>query len=99
MQKNGHRVDPLMVRSLDAPDAWAVGHVVAARRNGEAEMASKAVTPVELLMRYLEAEGVGYIFGIPGGPLMPLYEAMFDHGGIRPIITKHEEGASFMADG
>jgi acetolactate synthase I/II/III large subunit len=62
-------------------------------------MSARSWTAVEVLMRYLEAEDVRYIFGIPGGPLMPLYEAMFDHGGIKPIISKHEEGASFMADG
>ena len=55
---------------------------------------------VQILLKYLEAEGVKYIFGIPGGPLMPLYEAMFDGGQkIKPIIAKHEEGAAFMADG
>jgi acetolactate synthase I/II/III large subunit len=30
---------------------------------------------------------------------MPLYEAIFDRSKIRPILTKHEEGAAFMADG
>ncbi|MBI4397098.1 MAG: thiamine pyrophosphate-binding protein [Elusimicrobia bacterium] len=61
--------------------------------------ATRQLTAVQLLLRYLEAEGVGHIFGIPGGPLMPLYEAIFDFGKIRPILAKHEEGAAFMADG
>jgi acetolactate synthase-1/2/3 large subunit len=56
-------------------------------------------TAIGLLVKYLEAEGADCIFGIPGGPLMPLYEAIFDSGKIRPIITRHEEGAAFMADG
>lgn len=59
----------------------------------------KTVTAVELLVRQLEAEGVAYVFGIPGGPLMPLYETIFDRNRIQPILTKHEEGAAFMADG
>lgn len=54
---------------------------------------------VQVLLAYLEQEGVDTIFGIPGGPLMPFFEGIFDRGKIRPIITKHEEGASFMADG
>jgi acetolactate synthase I/II/III large subunit len=54
---------------------------------------------VQLLLKYLEAEGVEYVFGIPGGPLMPLYEAIFERKKIQPIIAKHEEGAAFMADG
>jgi len=74
---------------------------VAERRavsGGDAAQASRD-TAVGLLLKYLEAEGADCIFGIPGGPLMPLYEAIFDSGKIRPIITKHEEGAAFMADG
>lgn len=71
----------------------------------EAEVQPKAAAPAlrataaGLLLKYLEAEGADCIFGIPGGPLMPLYEAIFESGKIRPIITKHEEGAAFMADG
>lgn len=57
------------------------------------------LTAVSVLMRQLEHEGVTHVFGIPGGPLMPLYEAMFDSGQVRPIIAKHEEGAAFMAEG
>ncbi|MBI3288221.1 MAG: thiamine pyrophosphate-binding protein, partial [Elusimicrobia bacterium] len=54
---------------------------------------------VHLLLDYLEQEGVEYIFGIPGGPIMPLYEALYDRGRIKPVLAKHEEGAAFMADG
>src|ERR1041385_836619 len=60
---------------------------------------SDTITAIQLLLRYLEAEKVDYIFGIPGGPLMPLYEAIFDSRRMRHILTKHEEGAAFMADG
>src|SRR5439155_12927643 len=56
-------------------------------------------TAAQLLIRYLEAEGVKHVFGIPGGPLMPIYEALHDSGKIQPILAKHEEGAAFMADG
>lgn len=57
------------------------------------------ITAVKLLLKYLKAEGVEYIFGIPGGPLMPLYEALHELGGIRAVLAKHEQGAAFMADG
>lgn len=60
---------------------------------------SGKTTAIQLLLKYLKAEGVDYIFGIPGGPLMPLYEALHELGNIQPILTKHEEGAAFMADG
>ena len=61
--------------------------------------APETLPAIQLLLAYLEQEGVDTIFGIPGGPLMPLYEGIFDRGKMRPIITKHEEGAAFMADG
>lgn len=62
-------------------------------------------TVIRLILKYLEQEGVKYIFGIPGGPLMPFYEALYDAQQERPetaithILAKHEEGAAFMADG
>ncbi len=65
----------------------------------QAASSARAMSAVALLLHHLEAEGVRHIFGIPGGPLMPLYEAVFARGVIRPILAKHEEGAAFMADG
>ncbi len=56
----------------------------------------------DLLIHYLEKEGVKYVFGIPGGALEPVYNALARseaRGGIQPILTKHEQGAAFMADG
>ena len=51
-------------------------------------------------MKHLEAEGVRFIFGVPGSPLMPIYHAMAKPDSkIKPIITKHECGAAYMADG
>ena len=58
----------------------------------------ETVPAVSLLLRYLEQEGVRHIFGIPGGPIIPLYEAMHARGVIRPVLAKHEAGAVFMAD-
>ena len=59
----------------------------------------KETTAAKLLLEYLRQEGVEYIFGIPGAPLMPIYEALFETGWIKPILAKHEQGAAFMADG
>jgi len=56
----------------------------------------------DLLIHYLEKEGVKYVFGIPGGALEPVYNALARsevRGGIESILTKHEQGAAFMADG
>ncbi|WP_129311550.1 thiamine pyrophosphate-binding protein [Streptomyces sp. L2] len=51
------------------------------------------------LVRALAQAGVTHVFGVPGGPLMPLYEALEDCPGIEPVLAKHEEGAAFMALG
>ncbi len=56
-------------------------------------------TAAQVLLRYLEAEGVRYIFGIPGGLIYPLMAAADASAGITLIMPKHEEGAAFMADG
>lgn len=53
----------------------------------------------ELLVRYLEQEGVEYVFEVPGGVLKPINNALSDSKQITPILTKHEEGAAFMACG
>lgn len=57
------------------------------------------IPAARLLLKYLEAQGVKYVFGIPGGPLTPFYEALHGTPGILTVLTKHEEGAAFMADG
>lgn len=54
---------------------------------------------IDVFLRYLEAENVEVVFGIPGGLLHPLFEAIEAAGKIRLVVTKHEEGAAFMADG
>ncbi len=56
----------------------------------------------DLLVNYLESLGVEYIFGIPGGAIEPLYNALARserRGGPRAVIARHETGAAFMADG
>lgn len=57
------------------------------------------MTAANLIIKYLEEMGVRYIFGIPGGALEPLYDAINRSERIEAVLTKHEEGAAFMADG
>lgn len=54
---------------------------------------------IDVFLRYLKAEGVRVVFGIPGGLLHPLFEAIEEDQDIRLVVTRHEEGAAFMADG
>ncbi|MDM3872105.1 thiamine pyrophosphate-binding protein [Porticoccus sp. W117] len=56
----------------------------------------------DLLVSYLRQLDVEYVFGVPGGAIEPLYNALARSersGGPRAIIARHETGAAFMADG
>ncbi len=56
----------------------------------------------DLVVAYLEQIGVEYVFGVPGGAIEPLYNALARNarrGGPRPVVARHETGAAFMADG
>jgi len=51
----------------------------------------------ELLVRCLEREGVRELFAVPGEENLDLLDAL-THSTIRVIVTRHEQGAAFMAD-
>jgi acetolactate synthase-1/2/3 large subunit len=56
----------------------------------------------DLILRHLEQLGVEYVFGIPGGGIEPLYNALARsqrRGSVRPVVARHEAGAAFMAEG
>jgi acetolactate synthase-1/2/3 large subunit len=60
------------------------------------------VTLSDLIVDYLEQFGVEYVFGVPGSPLGPLFDALARserRGGPRAVLTRHESGAAFIADG
>src|SRR5438093_249795 len=52
----------------------------------------------EIFLQCLRAEGVDLMFGYPGGAIMPLYDAL-EGSGIRHVLTRHEQGAVFAAEG
>jgi len=52
----------------------------------------------ELLVRCLENEGVKHVFGIPGEETLALNAALAESDKISFILTRHEQGAAFMAD-
>lgn len=56
------------------------------------------LTGAQILIRSLEMEGVKHIFGLPGGVILPTYDVLYDST-IKLILTKHEQGATHMADG
>ena len=52
----------------------------------------------EKIIQCLEREGVEYIFGLSGGAATPIFDALVDSR-IKLILTRHEQGATHMADG
>ncbi|GAA0935413.1 acetolactate synthase large subunit [Nonomuraea longicatena] len=58
---------------------------------------SPARTAAQLLVQALEAEGVEYVFGIPGEENIHFVDALNDSS-IRYILVRHEQGAAFMAE-
>ncbi|GJI87383.1 thiamine pyrophosphate-binding protein [Duganella hordei] len=65
--------------------------------------ANIAMDMADLLVAYLEQLGVDYIFGVPGGAIEPLYNAIARNqrngGNLSQIVARNEAGAAFMADG
>jgi acetolactate synthase-1/2/3 large subunit len=56
----------------------------------------------DLIVHYLQQIGVEYIFGVPGGAIEPLVNAIargMRRGGPELVVARHESGAAFMADG
>ncbi|CAL93651.1 acetolactate synthase large subunit [Azoarcus olearius] len=57
------------------------------------------MTGAELIVRLLERQGVRTIAGIPGGAILPLYDALSQSDLIEHVLARHEQGAGFMAQG
>lgn len=58
------------------------------------------ITGAEALMRSLEHQGVDTLFGYPGGSIMPVFDALYDHRNtLNHILVRHEQGAAHAAQG
>jgi acetolactate synthase I/II/III large subunit len=53
----------------------------------------------DAILRSLEAEGVDVAFGIPGGAILPTYDAFARGTTVRHVLARHEQGAGHMAEG
>jgi acetolactate synthase-1/2/3 large subunit len=60
---------------------------------------SAKMTGGEAMVRAARANGVDTVFGIPGAQIYPLFDALQRSDGIRTIVTRHEQGAGYMAFG
>lgn len=59
----------------------------------------KQKSGAEILVESLVAHGVEVVFGYPGGAVLPIYDVLFEHPGIRHVLVRHEAGAAHAAEG
>lgn len=53
----------------------------------------------DLIVRLLERQGIETVAGIPGGAILPLYDALSKGTTLHHVLARHEQGAGFMAQG
>ena len=59
----------------------------------------KLFTGAEIVFKCLEDQNVEYIFGYPGGAVLPIYDELKNHKSIKHILARHEQGAGHAAEG
>src|SRR5262245_28265514 len=55
---------------------------------------SMELTGAEIVVRSLQAEGVEYVFGYPGGAVLFIYDELFKQDRVKHILVRHEQGAT-----
>ncbi|MAJ22678.1 MAG: acetolactate synthase 3 large subunit [Candidatus Pelagibacter sp.] len=59
----------------------------------------KLITGAEVLFQVLKEREVEFIFGYPGGAVLPIYDELKNHEDIKHILVRHEQGAGHAAEG
>lgn len=57
------------------------------------------LTGAQLIVKMLEQHGIDTVTGLPGGTILPVYDALGESQSIRHILARHEQGAGFIAHG
>ena len=60
---------------------------------------SKLYSGAEIVFKCLEDQEVEFIFGYPGGAVLPIYDELKNHKSIKHILVRHEQGAGHAAEG
>lgn len=64
------------------------------------EKVMERISGSEAVVRSIIAEGVEIVFGYPGGAIMPVYDALYNHQDeLRHVLVRHEQGAVHAAQG
>ena len=86
---------PRVSRLMDRIDSTALENLATP---GSTERAATQLG-ADAVLRALENEGVEICFGMPGGAVLPLYDAVARGTSIRHVLVAHEQGAGHMAQG
>ena len=70
----------------------------AAQKQGAAP-ATQELMGAEILIKALQAEGVKYIWGYPGGAVLYIYDALYKQDTMQHVLVRHEQAAVHAADG
>ncbi len=57
------------------------------------------LTGAEIFVRSLVEQGVKYVFGYPGGAVLPIYDALYQQDKLEHVLVRHEQAATHAADG
>jgi acetolactate synthase-1/2/3 large subunit len=60
---------------------------------------TETLTGAQITVRLLERQGIRTVAGIPGGAILPIYDALGQSSAIHHVLARHEQGAGFMAQG
>ncbi|MBL8428401.1 MAG: acetolactate synthase large subunit [Dechloromonas sp.] len=60
---------------------------------------TETLTGAQITVRLLERQGIRTVAGIPGGAILPIYDALGQSTEIHHVLARHEQGAGFMAQG
>ena len=60
---------------------------------------SNLYSGAEIVFKCLEDQKVEYLFGYPGGAVLPIYDELKNHPSIKHILVRHEQGAGHAAEG
>ncbi len=60
---------------------------------------SREMSGADIVVQALVDLGVDTVFGYPGGAVLPIYDALFEHSSIKHILVRHEQAATHAAEG
>ena len=62
-------------------------------------MPKEKMTGAQAVVRALELEGVDWLFGMPGGTILPFYDALFASKKLKHVLIRHEQVGGHAAEG